>query len=360
MFEDFKSHLVDRKKNELYRKLTKRQGLDFSSNDYLSLSSQPQIRQDIVKALKQDIALSSKASPLLGGFGSYHVQAEQELKKLIKRSGVLMFSSGYQANLGLIPALAKERLIYSDELNHASLIDGICLSQRPYYVFRHNDLNHLETLLKKNKKKKIIVTESLFSMTGDFSPLKELSDLALKYQALLFVDEAHSTGLFGKNLGGRVSDLKQKNHIITVHTGGKALASYGAFTGSSLLIKNYLINNCRSFIYSTAPSPLLMIQWLSVLKLLKKESYRAKELKQKALLIRKEFSLSETESPILFIVLKSAQEALKTSQKLKKQNYFVPAIRWPTVPKNKQGLRLSLHFNHSLKQLQNLKQILQI
>ena len=360
MFEDFKSNLVDRKKNKLYRKLPKRQGLDFSSNDYLSLSSHPQIRQDIVKTLKQEISLSSKASPLLGGFGSYHVQAEQELKKLLNRSGVLMFSSGYQANLGLIPTLAKERLIYSDELNHASLIDGIRLSQRPYYVFRHNDLNHLETLLKKNKKKKIIVTESLFSMTGDFSPLKELSDLALKYQALLFVDEAHSTGLFGKSLGGRVSDLKKKNHIITVHTGGKALASYGAFTGSSLLIKNYLINNCRSFIYSTAPSPLLMIQWLSVLKLLKKESYRAKELKQKALLIRKEFSLSETESPILFIVLKSAQEALKNSQKLKKQNYFVPAIRWPTVPKNKQGLRLSLHFNHSLKQLQNLKQILQI
>ena len=358
MFEDFKNNLESRKKNKLYREILKPQGLDFSSNDYLGLSSHPQVQRELIQALKKGVGLSSKASPLLGGSSDYHVQAEQELKKFINRSAVLTFSSGYQANLGLIPALAKDRVIFSDALNHASLIDGIRLSQSAYHIFRHNDLNHLEALLKKTSQQKIIVTECLFSMTGDFCPLKELSDLALKQEALLYVDEAHSTGLFGKYLGGRVSDLKQKDHIITVHTGGKALASFGAFTGSSLLIKNYLINNCRSFIYSTAPSPLLMCQWLSVLKLLKKESYRAKELKQKALLIRKEFSLSETESPILFIVLQSAQEALQVSQKLKQAGYFIPAIRWPTVPKDRQGLRLVLHFDHSLEQLRALKQFL--
>ena len=359
MFEDFKNNLENRKKNKLYRKSLKLQGLDFASNDYLSLSSHPQIKQELTQALKNDMSLSSKASPLLGGASDYHIQAEQELKKFINRPAVLTFSSGYQANLGLIPALAKNRVIFSDELNHASLIDGIRLSQSPYYIFRHNDLSHLEDLLKKTKQKKIIITESLFSMAGDFCPLKEISDLALKYQALLLVDEAHSTGLFGKRLGGRVSALKQKDHIVTLHTGGKALASSGAFTGSSLLIKNYLVNNCRSFIYSTAPSPLLMCQWLAVLKLLKKESYRAIELKQKALLMRKEFSLPETESPILFLVLKSTQQALEISQKLKKEAYFIPAIRWPTVPKDKQGLRLSLHFDHSLEHLKNLKQFLQ-
>ena len=358
MFEDFKNNLETRKKSKLYRKSLKPQGLDFTSNDYLSLSSHPQIKQELIQALKSDIGLSAKASPLLGGTSDYHIQAEQVLQKFIHRPAVLTFSSGYQANLGLIPALAKNRVIFSDALNHASLIDGIRLSQSPYHIFRHNDLNHLEDLLKQTKQKKIIITESIFSMAGDFCPLKELSDLALKYQALLFVDEAHSTGLFGKHLGGRVSDLKQKDHIITVHTGGKALASFGAFTGSSLLIKNYLVNNCRSFIYSTAPSPLLMCQWLAILKLLKKESYRAKELKQKALLMRKEFSLPETEIPILFLVLKSAQQALEISQKLKKEGYFIPAIRWPTVPKNRQGLRLVLRFNHSSEQLQRLKHLL--
>ena len=355
MFEDFKMHLADRKRDKLYREIPKLKGLDFSSNDYLNLSSHPQIKEDLIFALKEGVALSAKASPLLGGASALHVQAEDELKKFISRPAVLTFSSGYQANLGLIPALSKDKVIFSDALNHASLIDGIRLSQRPYHIFQHNDLSHLEDLLKKTRQKKIIITESLFSMAGDFCPLEDLSDLALKYQALLLVDEAHSTGLFGRHLGGRVSDLEQKDHIITVHTGGKALASFGAFIGSSLLIKNYLINNCRSFIYSTAPSPLLMRQWLSVLKLLKKENSRAKELKQKALLIRKEFNLPEIESPILFIVLQATEEVLKVSQKLKTAGYFIPAIRWPTVPKDRQGLRLALHFDHSLKQLRDLK-----
>ncbi|MCZ0932638.1 MAG: aminotransferase class I/II-fold pyridoxal phosphate-dependent enzyme [Oligoflexia bacterium] len=359
MFEDFKNNLESRKKNKLYREVFKPQGLDFSSNDYLSLSSHSQMKQELAQALKNGVGLSAKASPLLGGTSACHIQAEQELQKFINRPAVLTFPSGYQANLGLIPALAKNRVIFSDELNHASLIDGIRLSHSPYYIFRHNDLNHLEDLLKATKQKKIIITESLFSMAGDFCPLKELSNLALKYQALLFIDEAHSTGLFGRRLGGRVSDLKQKDHVVTVHTGGKALASFGAWTGSSLLIKKYLINNCRSFIYSTAPSPLLMCQWLSVLKLLKKESYRAEELKKKAQWLRKEFFLSETESPILFIVLESTQQALKISQKLKTAGYFIPAIRWPTVPKDKQGLRLTLNFDHSLKQLKSLKRFLQ-
>ena len=358
LIHDLKNNLESRKKNKLYREIPKARGMDFSSNDYLSLSSHLQIKDDLIQTLKKGLSLSSKASPLLGGVSDYHAQAEQELQKFINRPAVLTFSSGYQANLGLIPALAQNRVIFSDELNHASLIDGIRLSQSPYHIFPHNDLNYLEDLLKKTSQQKIIITESLFSMTGDFSPLKELSNLALKYQAFLFVDEAHSTGLFGAHLGGRISDLEQKDHIITVHTGSKALASYGAWTGSSLLIKDYLINNCRSFIYSTAPPPLLMCQWLSVLKLLKKESYRAKALKKKALLARKELSLSKIESPILFIALKSAQSALKTSQKLKQAGYFIPAIRWPTVPKNRQGLRLSLHFDHSLEQLKSLKQFL--
>ncbi|MCY4320866.1 MAG: aminotransferase class I/II-fold pyridoxal phosphate-dependent enzyme [Bdellovibrionaceae bacterium] len=359
MFEDFKNNLETRKKNKLYREIFKAQGLDFSSNDYLNLSSHSQIKSDLIQALEKGINVSAKASPLLGGLSDYHVKAEEELKKLIKRQAVLTFSSGYQANLGLIPCLAKNRVIFSDELNHASLIDGIRLSKNPCHVFRHNDLNHLEDLLKKTNKQKIIITESLFSMSGDFCPIEDLSNLALKYQALLYIDEANSTGLFGSFLGGRVSDLIKKDHIITVHTGGKALASYGAFTGSSILIRDYLINNCRSFIYSTAPSPLLMCQWLSVLKLLKAESFRAEDLKKKALGLRKDFSLSETTSPILFIVLNSAEKALKASKHLNQLGYFIPAIRWPTVPKNQQGLRLVLHFDHSLNQLKKLKEVLQ-
>ena len=354
MFDLFKENLEQRKKNNLYREIISIKGLDFTSNDYLSLSSHPEIRKNMMEELEKGLDLSSKASRLLGGTSLQHIKAEQVLEQFIGRSGVLSFSSGYQANLGLIPALAKNRVIFSDELNHASLIDGIRLSKSPCHIFRHNDLNHLEALLKKESRLKLIITESLFSMEGDFCPLEEMSDLALKYKALLFVDEAHSTGLFGKNLSGRVSDLQQKEHIISIHTGGKALASSGAFAGSSHLIKNYLINNCRSFIYSTAPPPLLMTQWMACVKVLKRESCRASQLKQKALHLRKNLSLPPTQSPIIFITLNGPGESLSAARKLREQGFFVQAIRAPTVPKNKQGLRIILHYDHATQQLEKL------
>ena len=200
MFEDLKKDLTDKKQNNLYREILPINGLDFTSNDYLSLNRHSQIKKELIQILNTDIPLSSTASPLLGGHSDWHFKAEQALKSFTDRPAVLSFSSGYQANLGLIPTLAKNRVIFSDELNHASLIDGIRLSTRPYHIFKHNDLNHLEDSLKKTTVSKMIVTESLFSMSGDFCPLEDLSNLALKYKALLFIDEAHSTGLFGKNL----------------------------------------------------------------------------------------------------------------------------------------------------------------
>ena len=360
MFEDLKQALQERKKQELYRKPLVLKGLDFCSNDYLGLSQHPQIKKDLIQFLKSSAPVSSKASPLLAGY--QNLQAEKALQKFVQRPAVLCFSSGYQLNLGLIPALAKQRVIFSDEENHASLIDGIRLSQRPYFIFKHNDLNHLEDLLKKEKGLKMIVTEALFSMSGDFSPLEALADLALKYQALLVLDEAHTTGLFGKNLGGLATELKNKEMVISIHTGAKALACFGAFVACSPLVKEYLINHCRSWIYSSAPSPLLSAQFLSTLKVLKKERHRAEKLKQKALEFRQSLSLPtnpiEKQSPIVFIPLKSTKKALQLSKLLQKKNYFIPAIRYPTVPKNRQGLRIIIHYNQTKKQLKKLSQTL--
>ena len=358
MFDFFKKDLEERKQKHLYRESFKIKGIDFISNDYLNLSSHKEIRRKMIEALESGLALSSKSSRLLGGTHLVHEEAEEALKSFLNREAVLSFSSGYQANLGLIPALAKDSIIFSDELNHASLIDGIRLSKRPYHIFPHNDCNYLEALLKKEKKKKLIITEGLFSMEGDFCPLEELSQLALKYQALLIVDEAHSTGLFGKNLGGRVSDLKEKDHIVTVHTGGKALGSSGAFLGSSSVIKKYLVNHCRSFIYTTAAPPLLMIQWLACLEVLKKEKNRAVKLKQKALQFRKQLGLLESQSPIIPIILKGSEEALQVAKQLREQALFVQAIREPTVPKNKQGLRLILHYEHTKEDLEKLSALI--
>ena len=363
MFEDFKQDLEQKKKQSLYREIPLSHQelasvLDFTSNDYLALNNHPDMRESFKEFLEKDFPFSASASPLLGGYTSLHKEAIQAVCEWTGRPSSLAFSSGYQANLGVLPALAKNRVVFSDELNHASLIDGIRLSQRPYYIFKHNDLNHLEDLMKKVKEPKLIVTESLFSMLGDFSNLEGLSQLASQYKALLFLDEAHSTGLFGKHLSGRASDLKEKDFIVTLHTGGKALASSGAFVACSDLIGKYLINNCRSFIYSTAPSVFVVQQWIAMLKLLKKESFRSNSLKQKARHMCQALGLEPSDSPILFMNLGTAQKALKASQELYKNNYFILAIRYPTVPKDRQGLRIILRYDHKEKDLKQLAQLL--
>ena len=360
MADVFQKDLQERKRQGLYRELKSAKGLDFGSNDYLGLSLHPLIRAKMATALKEGLALSARASRLLGGHHSLHKKTEDSLSRWLRRPGVLSFVSGFQANIGLVPSLAKGRVIFSDQLNHASLIDACRLSDSPRRIFRHNDLNHLEDLLKKDsKREKLIITESLFSMGGDFSPLKDLSKLARRYHALFLVDEAHSTGLFGPRLNGRAGALRQKEHIVTVHTVGKALGGAGAFVGSSLLIRNYLINNCRSFIYSTAPPPLLMVQWGACLQVLEKEGRaRASALKKKSLQMRRALSLPVTESPVIFLPLDGADQALRASRHLMERGFFVPAVRFPAVPRDRQGLRLVLRYDHSQEQLDRLKAVL--
>lgn len=359
MFELFKKNLQDRKLNHLYREINlAEKDSQFSSNDYLNLSHHPFIKKQMIQALEADVSLSSKASRLLSGTNSHHQKTEKILAKWVGRDCALSFSSGYLANIGVLPALAKNKVIFSDELNHASLIDGIRLSFSPYHIYPHNDLNALENLLKKEKSEKIIVTESLFSMTGDFAPLKELIFLANKYNSLLFVDEAHSTGIFGSRLSGFCYDLTPTDNIISVHTCGKALASSGAFIACSQLIKDYLVNNCRSFIYTTAPSPLLMIQWQATLEVLKSEPFRALKLRKQALEFRTSVGLEKTESPILFINLQNTNAALEKSQYLKDQGFYIPAIRPPTVPESSAGLRVILQYEQESQKKEKLRQLL--
>ena len=355
MFEHFKKDLENKKSKNLYRQTKLVEGLDFSSNDYLNLSNHPFIRKKMMEALEGGIDLSSKSSRLLCGTTKWHKQTERTLSQFTGRDSVLSFSSGYLANTGIIPALAKDKVLFSDELNHASLIDGIRLSKSPYKVYPHNDLKTLEELLKKETKEKIIITESLFSMKGDFAPLEEISKLAKKYNALLIVDEAHATGVFGEKHSGFVYDLKDKEHIVSIHTCGKALGSSGAFVASSNLIKDYLINNCRSFIYTTAPPPLLMVQWQAAIEVLQSESFRSESLKSKSLKFRKSLNLPETESPIVFINLKDSKIAIEKSSTLKQKGFYIPAIRPPTVPEGQAGLRIVLQYAHKQNTIEELK-----
>ena len=233
------------------------------------------------------------------------------------------------------------------------------LAGSPCHIYPHKDTNYLESLLKKEKSpNKVIITESLFSMGGDFAPLEELSDLSLKYQALLIVDEAHATGLYGHKGRGLCSLLKNKEHIITIHPCGKALSASGAFIAGPRTLKKYLINKCRTFIYTTAPSPLTAFHIKCVLDFLDHNPERKEKVKQKARLFRKflsnSFGLDHSESTIVPIVIGSSKKALAYEQRLKKKGYDIRAIRYPTVPKGQECLRVCVHYNHTQEQLKQL------
>ena len=341
-------------------------GRDFSSNDYLSLSSHPGIRKSLIQALKNNIPLSAGASRLIRGHTPFHKETEKLFAKWASRPSALFFSSGYMANMGLLSALCNTKndiALFSDQLNHASLIDACRFTRKPCHIYPHKNTDRLSHLLKKEKtKKKIIITESIFSMDGDLAPLKELSRLALKHQALLIVDEAHATGCYGPQGTGLCHSLKQKDHIITVHPCGKALSTAGAFvTGPAPLIK-YLINKCRNFIYTTAPTPLSLFHIQCVLNTLQKEPNRRKLLKKKADFFRSKVSLfadiGDSESAIFPIITGSARSALALQKALQKKGYDIRAIRYPTVPKGTERLRICVHYNHTYKELEQLAQLL--
>ena len=363
MFDFFTNHLRKRQQKHLHRKLDVLSGVDLVSNDYLNLSEHEEIKKILKEGLDKGVSLSGKSSRLLAGTSLLHQQTEKQLQDFTQRPGVLSFSSGYLANIGALPSLAKDRTIFSDELIHASLIDGISLSKRPYVIYPHQNLQVLEEFLKNNNTPSLIVTESLFSMKGSFSDLRKLADLALKYQALLYVDEAHATGLFGSKLAGFVSDLDNKDHIISCHTFGKALGSTGAFLACSQLIQDYLINTCRSFIYTTAISPLVLLSYQAILDLLKKEKHRALELRKTAHWMRSELAqfcdMEITESPIIPIYLGDSKKALALAETLRKHGFAVQAVRPPTVPEEQTGIRLIIKYGHSKKMLGKLIKLIQ-
>ncbi len=358
--EEWSKQIGELRKQGLERTLQIAQGLDFSSNDFLSLSHHSLIRQKLIKALKGGMPLNAGASRLIRGQTKWHEQTEFLFQKWVKRSSALFFSSGYLANMAIISTLGKDSVIFSDELNHASLIDGCRMLNKKKYIYSHKNLDVLENFLKKEKKekKKIIITESLFSMDGDLAPLKELSALALRYGALLVVDEAHSTGLYGNQGAGLCTLLKQKEHIISVHPCGKAMGASGAFIAGSKILKSVLINCCRPFIYSTAPHPFLLFHIQCVIKLLQKNSTRRMVLQKKAKYFRDQLktfaSVGDSESAIVPLILGSNTAALKFAKFLQNKGYDIKALRYPTVAKGQERLRICIHYNHTKKQLDDL------
>ncbi|MBM3245700.1 MAG: 8-amino-7-oxononanoate synthase [Candidatus Omnitrophica bacterium] len=331
-----------------------REYIDFSSNDYLGLSNHSKLIE-AAKAALTKYGAGSSASRLLSGDLNIHHELEDALARLKKKESALIFNSGYQANVGIISSLcAKGDAIFCDRLCHASIIDGILLSGARLFRFRHCDSEHLEENLKKERQKfknALVVTETIFSMDGDRPDLKKLVEIKTRYNCGLLVDEAHATGIYGASGSGVVEEESLSKEVdYIMGTFGKALGSFGAYLAASKLDTDYLMNKCRSFIYSTALPPAVIAANLAAIKLLSEEPCRRRKLLESAKFLRGNLKAKGFDvrgcSQIIPLVTGDIGKTVTLANFLKDKGYWVMPIRPPTVPEGESRLRFSVTFDH--------------
>jgi 8-amino-7-oxononanoate synthase len=347
--------------------LTGRRLLNFSSNDYLGLAADPHLRE-AAKAAIDRFGVGSGASRLVCGTMAPHRDLEERLAAFKKSEAALTFSSGYAAALGTLSALARSSdVIVLDKLCHASLIDGARLSGATIRVFPHNDLNKLESHLRWARKhfpsgRLIVVTESVFSMDGDLSPLEDIVDLKDRYGAFLLLDEAHAVGVRGRN-GRGVAFERGLSDRIDLHMGtlSKALGGSGGYVCGRRRSIELLTNKARSFIYSTAPGPAAAATSCAALDFLLSEDGESRRQKLAANLVyfaRECTAFSGAAFPpasaIIPVILGSSQAALSAAESLLDAGFLIPAIRFPTVAKNAARLRVTLSALHEPSQIREL------
>lgn len=331
-----------------------------ASNDYLGLATHPDVIQAAVAATER-YGAGAGASRLVCGTLPPHTELEQALAAFKHTPSALVFGSGYLANLGVIPSLiARSGLIFADRLCHASLIDGARLSGADLRVYRHRDLNHLESLLKRTTSGRplLIVTDGLFSMDGDLAPLPELATLAERFGATLYVDDAHGTGVMGQSGRGTLEHFGIESRI-PFHMGtlGKALGSSGAYIAGPTDMIQYLINTSRPFMFTTAPPPSAAAAARAALTVLQQDPSRRARLWRNrdhlfAGLTRLGFHLTESVSPILPILIGQAEKALAFAEQLLAHGVYAPAIRPPTVPDGSSRIRVTVTAEHSPEQIE--------
>lgn len=329
--------------------------VNLSSNDYLSLSHQPPYREEELRDYLAPYlrgGLSSTSSRLITGEHEVNLALEEELRESYQREAALLFGSGYHMNLGILPALSSpQTLILADKLVHASLIDGIRLSEGSFARFRHNDLKHLERLLEKKSgeyEEIFVVVESLYSMDGDRADLPALVQLKKRFPKVrLYVDEAHAVGCYGRGGLGLAEEAGLTKEIdLIVATFGKALASHGGFLISDNVVREYLLQRARPLIFSTALPPIVNAVTLFHWRLLPQLTGRRAMLHESAKALHE--ALRERNIPtigdsyILPILLGRDEQALEAAQGMREAGYLLTAIRPPTVPEGSSRLRLSL------------------
>lgn len=330
-----------------------RKMLNLASNDYLGLGQQKAF-------LPAGLQTGSTASRLIVGSDPIYREFEQKFADYKGTQSCLIFSSGYMANLGVISALmGRNDVIFSDRLNHASITDGIILSRADHRRYQHRDLDHLEQLLRRAKpgQKKLVITDSIFSMDGDIAPLQELVKLKNRYDAMLMVDEAHSGGVYGNQGQGMAFEMGLTDEIdIQMGTFSKAYGCYGAYVAGDSILIDYLTNKARSFIYTTALPPMNMVTIENNWSLIKSEQWRRDKLHKLSAVFREKlnsrgFSTGKCETQIIPLMIGDNHLALEYSQRLRQEGVSAVAIRPPTVPDGTARIRFTLMSTHRAEDL---------
>ncbi len=346
------SKLESLKKELLFReRVISDNYLDLCSNDYLGLRKNKEVIKAGITALEMG-GSGAGASQLISGYTIQHKRLEEKLALFKEIPSCVLFGSGYLANLGLIPVLAEEGdLILSDEFNHASIVDGCKLSAAEKKIFEHLNYKQVETILERKRKyykKVVIITDSVFSMEGDLANLMELSRLSDKYETILYIDDAHATGVVGKGKGSlQEFGIKWKENIIIMGTLSKALGCYGAFVCGSYTLISYVVNRARSLIFSTSLPPSICASALKAIEIIEKNPQIISDLKERAektynFLKESHINTLWHKTPILPIIIGNEGKAFSISHRLKEKGILLRAIRYPAVPKGKARLRLTV------------------
>ncbi len=336
-----------------------RSAVMLSSNNYLGLATHPRLKEAAREAIDL-YGCGTGASRLISGNMELHERLEERIARFKGTEAALVFNSGYTANLGLLSSLVGDGdVVFSDELNHASIVDGCRLSRAEVKVYPHKDTAALEALLDKSRgaRRKLIVTDGVFSMDGDIAPLPAIVSLARRYSAITMVDDAHATGVLGED-GRGVPSLFGLEHAVDVQMGtlSKALGCFGAYVAGSRSLTEFLVNKCRSFIFTTALPPPVVGSALAAFDLLADEPWRREALRANADFLRQGlrdqgYDVLGGETQIIPVLIGDAGRTVRLSQTLLEHGVFACGIRPPTVPEGKSRLRLTVMATHTREDL---------
>jgi 8-amino-7-oxononanoate synthase len=340
--------------------------VNFSANDYLGLAADPRLAAAALRAAAEE-GWGAGASPLVTGHSRSHAELERRLAEFMRTEAALVFPSGFAANNGTIPALVgRGDVIFADEKNHASLIDGCRLSRADVQVYPHRDMARLAELLEQtaDRRRRLIVSDTLFSMDGDIAPVADLVELSRRHRAMLMIDEAHAIGVFGAS-GRGIAELVGVEADVPIRVGtlSKALGSAGGFVAGSRKLIDWLLNRARSYVFSTAHPPAVAAAAIAALDIVRDEPERRVTLLERAAEMRtvlknQRWNIGDAAGQIVPIIIGDTGATMQFAAALRERGLFVPGIRPPSVPEGQSLLRISLSYGHTPEMIEQLVAVL--